>query len=110
MNLSSLVARVGSIVARSGAAHCTFLSGIATAKELGMRLRKACSLVLTLCLLGQPAGAQAHLTMVKEGYATTSAGIQIHYVESGANTSSPTLVLIPGWLLPASLWQDQLTR
>ncbi len=45
MNLSSLVARVGSIVARSGAAHCTFLSGIATAKELGMRLRKACSLV-----------------------------------------------------------------
>jgi len=36
---------VGSIVARSGAAHCIFLSGIATAKELGMRLRKACSLV-----------------------------------------------------------------
>lgn len=47
MNLSFLVARVGSIVTRSGAAPCSFLSVIATAKELGMRFRKACSLALT---------------------------------------------------------------
>lgn len=66
--------------------------------------------VLALCLLGRRSTAQAHLKMVKEGYATTSVGIQIHYLESGAAISLPVLVLIPGWRQLASLWQDQLVK
>ena len=47
---------------------------------------------------------------IKEGFATTTAGVRIHYLQSGDGSSSSALVLIPGWRLPAFLWNEQLAR
>lgn len=47
---------------------------------------------------------------IKEGYATTRDGIRIHYLDSGNVASSRALVLIPGWRLPAYLWNGQLEK
>jgi len=38
-------------------------------------------------------------------YFTTSDGVKLHYIEVG---SGPTLVLVPGWTMPAWIWQPQL--
>lgn len=38
-------------------------------------------------------------------YFTTSDGVKLHYLEAG---SGPTLVLVPGWTMPAWIWQPQL--
>jgi len=65
--------------------------------------------VLSLFLCLQVSGGQQQHPdpFIREGYATTSSEIRIHYLQSGQN-SSRTLVLIPGWRLPASLWSEQL--
>jgi non-heme chloroperoxidase len=36
---------------------------------------------------------------------TTSDGVKLHYLESGAG---PTLVFVPGWTMPAEIWQLQI--
>ncbi len=64
-----------------------------------MRTRLAVVLMYTLTassLLGQ---------VVKSGFFTTSDGIKIHYLESG---SGRPIVLIPGWTMPAWIWQKQI--
>ena len=48
--------------------------------------------------------------IIKEGFAATSAGVRIHYLQSGDESSSRAIVLIPGWRLPAYLWNEQLTK
>jgi non-heme chloroperoxidase len=47
---------------------------------------------------------------IKEDFATTNTGVRIHYLQSGDLTSSRALVLIPGWRLPAYLWNEQLAK
>ena len=47
---------------------------------------------------------------IKQGYMTTSDGIRIHYLESGDASLPRALVLITGWRLPASLWNEQLEK
>jgi non-heme chloroperoxidase len=42
---------------------------------------------------------------VKDGSFTTSDGVKLHYLESGAG---PTLVFVPGWTMPAEIWQPQI--
>jgi microsomal epoxide hydrolase len=42
---------------------------------------------------------------VKSDFFTTSDGIKIHYLESG---SGRPIVLIPGWTMPAWIWQKQI--
>ena len=37
----------------------------------------------------------------------TSDGAQIHYVEAGEG-AKPTILFIPGWTMPASIWRSQL--
>lgn len=66
---------------------------------------------LLLCgnAYGSPKPA-ASAAPIKEGYAVTNDGIRIHYLESGDSTSARALVLIPGWRLPAYLWNEQLER
>jgi non-heme chloroperoxidase len=64
-----------------------------------MRTRVAVVLMYTLTassLLGQA---------VKSNFFTTSDGIKIHYLESG---SGRPIVLIPGWTMPAWIWQKQI--
>ncbi len=47
---------------------------------------------------------------IRDGRVTISGGVSIHYLQSGSTTSSQTLVLIPGWRLPAYIWSEQLKR
>jgi non-heme chloroperoxidase len=36
---------------------------------------------------------------------TTSDGVKLHYLESGAG---PTVLFVPGWTMPAEIWQPQI--
>jgi non-heme chloroperoxidase len=45
-----------------------------------------------------------------EGYVNTDDGARIHYLQAGQDSAAPALVLIPGWMLTASLWREQLQR
>lgn len=67
--------------------------------------------VFLLCggALGWAKAASAPAS-IREGYARTSDGIRIHYLESGDASSPRALVLITGWRLPAYLWNEQLER
>jgi microsomal epoxide hydrolase len=53
-------------------------------------------------------GQQGATAAIQEGYATTSGGVRIHYLQAGDAGSARALVLIPGWRLPAYLWEEQL--
>jgi microsomal epoxide hydrolase len=41
-------------------------------------------------------------------YFTTSDGVKLHYIEAGPN-SAPILLFVPGWTMPAWIFQLQLT-
>jgi len=42
---------------------------------------------------------------VRDGQFRTSDGVTLHYLEAGAG---PTLVFVPGWTMPADIWDAQL--
>ena len=42
---------------------------------------------------------------VKSEFFTTSDGVKLHYLESGAG---PTILFVPGWTMPANIWQPQI--
>ena len=42
----------------------------------------------------------------KDGFFKTSDGVRIHYLESG--TGDRSVVFIPGWTMPAWIWQKQI--
>jgi microsomal epoxide hydrolase len=44
-------------------------------------------------------------TTVKSDFFTTSDGVKLHYLESGAG---PTILFVPGWTMPAWIWQPQI--
>jgi non-heme chloroperoxidase len=66
-------------------------------------------LIAGLFLVSQIAASQTH-SVVKDASLTTASGVEIHYLEAGSGTSLPALILIPGWRLPAYLWNEQLGR
>ncbi len=42
---------------------------------------------------------------------TSSDGVRLHYLEAGAShrdTAAPTLAFVPGWTMPAWIWQAQI--
>jgi microsomal epoxide hydrolase len=53
-----------------------------------------------LCILQLPLSAQT-----KSDFFTTSDKVRIHYLEAG---TGPAIVLIPGWTMPAWIWQKQI--
>lgn len=65
-----------------------------------MKIRRAAMLLCILFLVVPSLVAQ----MGKSGFVTTSDGIRIHYVEAG---SGRPIVFIPGWTMPAWIWQKQ---
>jgi non-heme chloroperoxidase len=71
---------------------------------------RALSATLLLLLCGTAFSFRTLAVSINESYATTTDGIRIHYLESGNITSSRVLVLIPGWRLPAYLWNEQLQK
>ncbi|MGA8214217.1 MAG: alpha/beta hydrolase [Candidatus Sulfotelmatobacter sp.] len=64
-----------------------------------MRTRLA---VILLCILSV---ASAIAQTTKDGFFKTSDGISIHYLEAG---SGRPIVFIPGWTMPAWIWQKQI--
>jgi non-heme chloroperoxidase len=46
--------------------------------------------------------------MIKRRRFQTSDGVFVSAIESGWRDTAPTIVLIPGWCMPASLWQLQI--
>jgi non-heme chloroperoxidase len=58
--------------------------------------------------LGTLATAESRAASVKDAYFVTKDSTKIHYLDSGQNTGAAALVLIPGWRLPASIWQAQI--
>ena len=65
---------------------------------------RLCTVVLIFVCLSVPrvTGAQNEF---RSGHFTTSDGVELHYLEAGAG---PTLVLVPGWTMPAWMWEHQL--
>ncbi len=63
-----------------------------------------------LCLsAGHAQGAGEGTT--KSGFVTTSDGVRIHYLEAGLQspaTKSPALLFVPGWTMPAEIWEKQM--
>jgi len=59
--------------------------------------------MLSLLLVG-PAAAQ---TRAQDRYFVTSDEVRLHYLEAGPATGH-TIVFIPGWTMPAWIWQPQI--
>jgi non-heme chloroperoxidase len=66
-----------------------------------MRTRLA---VILLCIASVPS-VMAQATTTKSEFFKTSDGIRIHYLEAG---SGRPVVFIPGWTMPAWIWQKQI--
>lgn len=47
-------------------------------------------------------------TVVSSRYFTSTDGVRLHVLEAGAQHTGPVILLVPGWSMPASLWQAQL--
>ncbi len=72
-------------------------------------IRKYLSAVFVLLVMsGNAPGQTGPHTSITDGYTATRTGIRLHYLQSGQNDSTRALVLIPGWRLPAYLWDEQL--
>ena len=67
-------------------------------------MRKAGYALLLLSLLLLQPVLHAAAT-VKSEFFTTSDGVKLHYLESGAG---PTILFVPGWTMPANIWQPQI--
>jgi non-heme chloroperoxidase len=64
-----------------------------------MKIRLA---VILLCIASVPS---VFAQTTKDGFFKTSDGIRIHYLEAG---SGHPIVFIPGWTMPAWIWQKQI--
>jgi non-heme chloroperoxidase len=70
-----------------------------------MRMRIVIPLALlavTCIVVPDVTRAQAEL---RSDHFRTSDGVELHYLEAG---SGPTLVFVPGWTMPAWIWEHQL--
>ena len=74
-----------------------------------MKTRMAAILLCAVSVLStflQTAIAQTEVRQsTKDGFFKTSDGISIHYLEAG---SGRPVVFIPGWTMPAWIWQKQI--
>ena len=69
-----------------------------------MNRRVLLAALLTVVWTGasEPARAQSQ---VESGHFKTSDGVQLHYLEAG---SGPLLLFVPGWTMPAEIWDPQI--
>ena len=62
----------------------------------------ACLPMLTMAQAGGKSGRES-------GFVTTPDNIRIHYIAAGAaSSSSPSMLFIPGWTMPAWIWDAQI--
>jgi non-heme chloroperoxidase len=69
-----------------------------------MRRRILFAALLTVACMGAPEPVLAQ-TQIESGHFKTSDGVQLHYLEAG---SGPLLVFVPGWTMPAEIWDPQI--
>lgn len=69
-----------------------------------MKKRTGIATLLALGCLLIPGAVRAQPD-ARSHHFTTSDGVQLHYLEAG---SGPTLVFVPGWTMPAWIWEPQL--
>jgi len=69
-----------------------------------MRRRIVLAALLTVACAGAPEPAWTQ-TQIESGHFKTSDGVQLHYLEAG---SGPLLVFVPGWTMPAEIWDPQI--
>jgi microsomal epoxide hydrolase len=76
-------------------------------KEKPVRTVRTRLAVILLCILSVPAVVVQTVAAqtTKSGFFKTSDGISIHYLEAG---SGRPIVFIPGWTMPAWIWQNQI--
>ena len=60
--------------------------------------------MLVIVQASAPASARAQ-TELEDRHFRTSDGVRLHYLEAG---SGPPLVFVPGWTMPAWIWERQL--
>lgn len=46
-----------------------------------------------------------HAQPIQSRFFTTSDGVRLHYLEAG---TGPALIFVPGWTMPAEIWEAQL--
>lgn len=61
--------------------------------------------ILTSLLLFVLSALGAFAQRTREGFIRTSDGVRIHYLDAG---SGAPIVFIPGWMMPAWIWQHQI--
>ena len=70
--------------------------------------------VLVLLLFLAPFAAQGSNEPARAGgFITTPDGIKIHYLEArppAASSKGPTLLFVPGWTMPAWIWEQQIAH
>jgi non-heme chloroperoxidase len=64
-----------------------------------------CAIVLTLLYISLSPAIFAQTPAAKSNFFQTSDGTRIHYLEAG---NGRAIVFIPGWTMPAWIWQKQL--
>jgi non-heme chloroperoxidase len=62
-------------------------------------------LAVILLFIASAPGLIAQAAIPKSGFFRTSDGVRIHYLEAG---SGRPIVFIPGWTMPAWIWQKQI--
>ena len=77
---------------------------------MSRKSRLLLSFIASALALAHPAHARAPSASntIHDKYVETAPGVKIHVLEAGIETDKPALVLIPGWRLTASLWQQQI--
>lgn len=69
-----------------------------------MRCRTRLAALLTVACIGVAQAVQAEV-QTRSGHFDTSDGVRLHYLEAG---SGPLLLLVPGWTMPAQIWDCQI--
>ena len=70
-----------------------------------MRIANVNLFTLLAVIFFFPSEASRAQEEFRSNYFQTSDGVELHYLEAG---SGPTLVFVPGWTMPAEIWQHQL--
>src|SRR2546428_270462 len=69
-----------------------------------IRLRHA-GLLLLLITIPQAGAQTPTLAGLTDNWFVTSDSVRLHYLSGG---SGPTMVFVPGWTMPADIWEPQL--
>src|SRR5437667_11701549 len=69
-----------------------------------IRLRHA-GLLLLLITIPQAGAQTPTLAGLADQWFVTSDSVRLHYLSGG---SGPTIVFVPGWTMPAEIWEPQL--